>query len=428
MTFNMIKFFTQGYTRRGAIPGWIFLVLLAVQPGCKKTDGYNAIVSTDMTKPGPVTNIQVTNFSGGAYITYNLPNSKNILYVQAQYNINDKITRQTKSSYYSDSITVSGFAKSQDYKVTLWTVSRANVKSDSLVLTVHPDTAAYLKVRPTVILQKDFGGVNITALNPMKAPLGVITITPDAKNKLQIIDQHYTSQDSISFSLRGFDTVSRQFGIYITDQWGNISDTLFSNIVPIYEAQMDKSKFQPYVLNTDVATGFGWVIQNLWDKNTGSPGYHTAQPIQPLVWPAVITFDMGQTAKLSRYTIWDRGIDGSGNWLWQAGAPLTWVLWGRADAPVDETMPDVNSLPPVGGTSPKGWINLGFFTLPPKPSGLPNPQYTNADLAFLNSGFSFNFSLALPKVRYMRFKCLQNVSLTNNFFTIEQLPFCDNPT
>ena len=401
--------------------------LLFLQPGCKKTDGYNAVTSTDMTKPGQVTNVKVVDFPGGAYITYNLPNSENILYVLAQYNINDKISRQTKSSYYSDSITVSGFAKSQDYKVTLYTVSRANVKSDSLIVTVHPDTPVYLKVRPTIAMQKDFGGVNIIAYNPTKAPLGVITITPDAKNKLQIIDQHYTDVDSISYSLRGFDTVSRQFGVYIADQWGNISDTVFSNIVPIYEAQMDKSKFQPYVLSTDVPTGFGWVIQNLWDNNTGSPGYHTAQPIQPLVWPAVITWDMGQPAKLSRYTIWDRGIDGSGTWVWQAGAPLTWVLWGRTTTPVDETMPDTTNLPPVGGISANGWINLGEFTLPAKPSGLPNPQYTNADLAFWNAGFSFNFSLDLPKVRYMRFECLQNVSLTNNFFNIEELTLWGDP-
>jgi hypothetical protein len=186
---------------------------------------------------------------------------------------------------------------------------------------------------------------------------------------------------------------------------------------------MDKSKFGAFTLPGDAPTGFGWVIQNLWDGNTGSPGYHTTQPIQPLVWPAVITFDMGQQTKLSRYTIWNRGIDGSGNFLWQAGAPLTWVLWGRATTPVDETMPDVNNLPAVGQSTSNGWINLGFFTLPNKPSGLPNPQYTNDDLTFWNNGFSYNFSLSLPKVRYLRFECLQNVSLTNNFFNIEELTF-----
>ena len=46
------------------------MVLLLTQPGCRKTDGYNSIVSTDMTKPGPVSNIKVVNFNGGAYITY----------------------------------------------------------------------------------------------------------------------------------------------------------------------------------------------------------------------------------------------------------------------------------------------------------------------------------------------------------------------
>lgn len=405
------------------IPSFILLLLLVMQPGCKKTDGYNTIVSNDKTKPGVVTNIKVSNFNGGAYITYSLPDSKNILYVQAQYKINDNASRQTKSSYYSDSITVGGFAKSQDYQVVLWTVSRAEVRSDSVVVTVHPDTPAYIKTLPTVTMTPDFSGVHIMALNKLRAPIGVVTITKDINNKLEVISQNYSDKDTIQFSLRGYDTVSRRFGVYITDKWGNISDTVFNNIVPLYETQMDKSRFMPYVLGTDVPTGFGWIIQNLWDGNTGSPGYHTTQPIQPLVWPAVITFDMGQEAKLSRYIIWDRGIDGSGNWLWQAGAPLTWVLWGRTSTPVDETMPDADHLPPVGGVTPNGWVNLGFFTLPAKPSGLPNPQYSPEDLAFWNAGFSYNFDINLPKVRYVRFECLQNVSKTNNFFNIEELTF-----
>jgi len=412
---------------RHRLLGGLMLALLALQPGCKKTDGYNTVISTDKTKPGVVTNIKVTNFSGGSYITYSLPESKNILYVQAEYKINDKASRQSKSSYYSDSITVSGFAKSQDYQVVLWTVSRADVRSDSVVVTVHPDTPAYIRVSRTVKMSNDFGGLNIMAVNKDHAPVGVITITADERNKLQIISQNYSDQDTIQFSLRGYDTVSRKFGVYITDKWGNISDTVFQDILPFYESQMRKSSFQPYVLGTDVATGFGWVLQNMWDGNTGSPGYHTAQPIQPLVWPAVITFDMGQEAKLSRYTIWDRGIDGSGNWLWQAGAPLTWVLWGRTSTPVDETMPTADNLPPVGGTTPGGWINLGTFVLPDKPSKLPNPQYTNEDLAFWNAGFSYGFDLNLPRVRYMRFECLENVSQTNNFFNIAEMTFWGDP-
>lgn len=399
---------------------WIF--------SCSKISDYKGVASTDMTKPAPVTNIQVVNGAGGAIITYDLPTSPNILYVLANYKINDQVSRQTKSSYYSDTIRVGGFEKSQEYKVVLYTVSRANVMSDSVVVTVHPQTPAYLQVLPTVVMKNDFGGVNISALNPLKANIGIITIANDpVTRQLEIINQNYTNQDSISYSLRGYDTIQKQFGIYITDQWGNISDTVFSNITPIYEVQMDKSKFGAYTLASDVPTGFGWVIENLWNGNTGSPGFHTTQPIQPLVWPAVITFDMGKAAKLSRYTIWNRGIDGSGNWLWQAGAPLTWVLWGRETSPVNEVMPSGNNIPAVGETSPGGWINLGVFKLRDKPSGLPNPQYTTSDLDFWNAGFSYDFSLDLPKVRYMRFQCLENVSLTNNFFNVAELSFFGDP-
>lgn len=405
----------------------LLIAMATLHASCKRLDGYNEIVSTDMTKPGPVTNVKVQNFNGGAYITYTLPNSPNILYVQAEYKINDKTSRQSKSSYYSDSIMVNGFAKSQDYEVTLRTVSRAQVSSEPLTITVHPDTPAYLLARPTVHIQPDFGGVNITCFNKTNANLGIITVSPDKTSKYQIIQQNYTDQDSISFSLRGYDTIPYQFGVYVTDQWGNISDTLFSTIRPVFEAQMDKSLFRSFALGTDARTGFGWVIENLWNGTSASPGYHTEQPIQPLVWPAVITFDMGKATRLSRYTIWNRGIDGSGNWLWQAGAPQKWVLWGREDQPVDETMPDEANLPPVGGRTPNGWINLGVFDAPPKPSKLPNPQYTAVDLATWNEGFSFNFSLDLPKVRYMRFECLSNMAQTNNFFNVAELTFWGDP-
>ncbi|HEY4285840.1 MAG TPA: DUF4959 domain-containing protein [Puia sp.] len=392
-------------------------------------DGYNAVVSTDMTKPGPVTNIKVVNFNGGAYITYSLPDSKNILYVQANYSINDKMTRQTKSSYYSDSVTVSGFAKSQDYKVILQVVSRAEVKSDSVVVTVHPDTPPYLLALPTLKMQADFGGVNVIALNKIKADIGIILISPGTtNNRLEIVNQDYTNADSVNFSVRGYDTIPRQFGLYVTDAWGNISDTLFTTLKPIYEEQMTKSLFTPYVLPSDVLPYDSYRgLINLWDNNIKEPTYNTAQPITPLIWPSWMTFDMGKAAKLSRYTLVGRTGDAPGEFMWGYGTPQTWVIWGRADVPVDESMPDSTALPPVGQMTPGGWINMGEFTAPPKPSGLPNPQFNSTDLAFWQAGFPFNFSLALPKVRYIRFECLTNMGGTNNFFDINEMTFFGDP-
>jgi hypothetical protein len=181
-----------------------------------------------------------------------------------------------------------------------------------------------------------------------------------------------------------------------------------------------------YKLASDVGTDFGWELPYLWDGKTSSPGYHTSYPSTvPL--PKWTTFDMGQSAKLSRYTAWFRGLDGSNNFLWASGAPQTWVLWGRADQPVDETMPDTTALPAVGQATAKGWINLGLYHLPLQPSGLVPPQYTNADLAYWNAGFPFDFSLALPKVRYLRFQCFTNAGQTNEFFNIMEMSFWGDP-
>lgn len=401
------------------------LFLCVAQIACKKSNGFNDVVSDDKTKPGIVTNVQVHNFNGGAFITYDLPASPNILYVQAEYKINDAISRQTKSSYYSDTVRVDGFAKSQDYKVTLYVVSRAEVKSDPVEVTVHPNTPPYLLARQRLKMETDFGGVHISTINEFKADIGVITITPDRNNKLSIIRQEYTSADTIDFSIRGYDTSPRQFGVYITDRWNNVSDTLLMTISPLYETQMQKSRFATYVLPSDVKVYDDYRgVKNLWDNNINEPTYNTQQPITPLVWPAWVTFDMGQEARLSRYTMVGRtGDNQPGEFLWGFGTPQTWVIWGRASTPVDEQMPDANNIPAVGAVTPNGWINLGYFTAPRKPSGLPNPNFTNADLTFWRNGFEFNFSLTLPKVRYIRFECLSNMGGTNNFFDINELTF-----
>ena len=422
------------FKKRQPSPSWLTVLTMVclVIASCKKASDYNAITSTDKTKPGVISNIKVANFNGGAYITYTLPDSKNILYVQANYQINSKTSRQTKSSYYSDSITVSGFADTIDYKVVLWTVSRAEVKSDSVVVTVHPKTPPYKLVYAALALQADFGGINIKTTDTTNTPVGIITLLPDLlTSKYQIQDQHYTGDGSIDYSLRGYDTIPKKFGLYVTDQWGNVSDTLFQTIKPLFETILDKSRFQAYVLPTDVGNYQNGLfnLSNLWDNNYGEFCYNTQQPIlptgaKPNIWPAWATFDMGQTAKLSRYVIWDRVGDGN-IFVWNSGAPQTWVMWGRADVPQDELMPsDTAHLPAVGSATPNGWVNLGVFNAPPKPAHNP---LTNDDIQTWKNGFSFDFSIDLPKVRYIRFECLQTMGGTNNYYNMNEMSVFGNP-
>jgi hypothetical protein len=397
----MMKIRSKIYNRLYSLQFLALLLVACSLYSCKESEGFNEVVSKDMTKPSALTGVKVENLAGAAVISYVLPNSENLLYVQAEYRINSRTVRQSKSSYYSDTIRVDGFEKSADYDVTLYAVSRANVKSDPVQVRVRPATPSYLAVYPTVQLQADFGGVNVTASNPAKKPIGVIVISNDkTTGKMLPIEQFYTEAESINFSVRGFDTLKRDFGVYVTDRWGNISDTLYKSISPIFEIMVPKAQFSEYRLPSDSPLGaitLGWNTTRLWDNNTSDPGWHTeagyGKPLQ------LCTFDMGVLTKLSRYKIWERGEAYGNDYSYNHGNPKAWTLWGSAKtAPTDIALPVTSAK----GTVVGDWINLGNFNCPPPPSGNAPGQTTPADLAAVKAGFEFNIALDIPKVRFIR--------------------------
>ena len=204
--------------------------LATVWGGCFKDDMYNEPTEKDGTKPGPVSNVKVKNVNGGATITYTLPKSPNLLYVRAKYKTNDVDARQTQVSYYSNSIEVNGFAEKKEYEVVLTAVSRGEVESDPVVVKVHPETPIHRLVLPTVQIKPDFGGVYISAENPVRDKIGVIVITADKNGEFKPIESKYLNSAEVAFSVRGYESQPRKFGVYIVDRWG-IAPIPFSAIL-----------------------------------------------------------------------------------------------------------------------------------------------------------------------------------------------------
>ncbi|MDB5012264.1 MAG: hypothetical protein JWQ25_466 [Daejeonella sp.] len=393
------------------------IALVSLSFCCKKIDSYNGPVSEDMTKPQAVSNIKVDNYDGGAYITYDLPNSPNILYVLANYKINDVTSRQVKSSYYSDSIKVEGFAKSQDYEVTLRVVTRANVESDPITVKVHPEQPVYQQVFPSLAMQSDFGGANIRATNPLKKPIGIVVVDLTSP-KPSLITQYYTDRDSIEFNVRGYDTKQRKFGVYVTDIYGNVSDTLIKTIDPIFETIIDKLKFSVYPLNSDSKIYSNWGVANLWDGVTdGSvPPMHTDVGAGI---PGSLSFDMGQVVKLSRYKAWQQF-----QFAYTDGNPKKWVLWGSSTPGQDVPLPANSVLGDVVG----GWTQIGTYNSPPPPSGnVPPTPATAADVEFVKPGFDLNVPFSAPPVRYVRIQAVELWNNSINFFIFQEMTFYGKP-
>jgi hypothetical protein len=390
---------------------YIQLMLLSIfiisSLSCKKNDGYNTVVSTDKTKPEVVTDVKVTNYNGGSYITYKLPKSENILYVLAKYQIRDGVARETKASYFSDTLNADGFGREQDYKVTLYTVSRANVVSDAVSVIVHPKTPVFELVKNTSTLQTDFGGVHVSALNPLKKEVGIIITKYDSlTNRMEILDQHYTNADTIDYSVRGLNTNPRSFGVYVTDKYGNISDTLKKVLSPLFEQMLNKSLFSNFKLPSDTEIGYGWEVSNIWNNSTdgSQSGWHT-QPGNTA--PFVCTFNVGHLYKLSRFIFWERPDNGGEKFAFGHGNPKYFTLWGSSStSPKDIKLP-VSS---VVGTQLGDWVNLGNFTYPPPPSGASPDNHTAADDAFVSAGVNFNISLNAPPVRFIRVAVAQTWS------------------
>ncbi|MCD0487248.1 DUF4959 domain-containing protein [Pedobacter sp. MC2016-14] len=394
----------------------LFILLIAVAMGCKKNNkGFNEVISGDLTKPDVVSNIKVDNFNGGANITYDLPNSPNILYVQAKYKINGSTSREAKSSYYQDTIVVNGFAEAKSYEVTLYTVSRANVMSDPVTVTVNPTIPVYKLVRPSLNMVPDFGGVSITASNPTKKEVGLVFLAYNANTRaMEIQDQFFSKLETIDYAVRGFKAESQDFAIYVTDKWGNVSDTLKKTLTPIFEEALDKSKFSTLTLASDAQLAYSdWPTTSMWDGRTDGNGWHSADGGQL---PFTVTFGVGRSYKLSRFVLYER----TGQFTYNNGNPKEFSLWGsNVASPTDRRLP----LVAAEGTVLGDWINLGNFKFPNPPSGSSPGSTTSADEDFVKKGVEFRVPLQAPAVRYLRVAIASTWGTSGTAYIMEITPF-----
>jgi len=382
-----------------------FLLLLTgsislLLAGCKKET--HTPVNTEGEKPDVLKNVVITNMPGSAKISYSLPPNKDILYVKAVYKIKSgQQAREIRSSYYNNFLVVDGFGDTATHDIALYVVSRNEIASDAVTTAVKPLSPPMMDVRKSLLVKKDFGGININFANETKADLAIVTLVTDSLGALVPSDVHYTKLPGGNYSVRGFAAVKTKFGFFVRDHWGNQSDTLFQEVEPLFEKLLDKSTFREVKLPGDTDFGWGFPISGLWNGTM----WHSADKLDGF--PMSISFDLGVTAQLSRITLWQRPNE----WIYLQNNLRKFEIWG--------------SVNPASDGSWDSWTKLVEHTVI-KPSGLPVGQKTQDDIDASIAGEQMTVPLDAPRVRYIRIKILRTWTDGGYAANIQEMKFWGN--
>ncbi|MDR1415420.1 MAG: DUF4959 domain-containing protein [Odoribacteraceae bacterium] len=378
----------------------LILSLLLVLPLCAGCgDDPIGQPPTDSAAPDEITNVQTSSIPGGAIIRYTLPTNEDLLYVMAKYE-RDGAQRDVKSSLYANSLKIEGFGDTMTHPVQLVSVDRSGNASRPTDTRIKPLTPAIWDIVNSFSIVPDFGGIHLDWRNENRAEVSIYLMARDSTGELVDREVLYTSVQDGVYSLRGMDTLPRDFGVYVRDRWGNLSDTLVTRQTPIFEVELDRGAHRMFALpgdNTTDINAYGFTFLNMFDGVTDGDfnGWHSNNYITR---PSYITIDLGMNAFLSRMKLWHRG----GQYLYAHYNPSKWEIWGASDVSYAPTDPAYWA---QGGA----WETDGHWTLlqtyeVKKPSGKELTDVsTNEDLEFARAGFESK-DLALPAdpVRYVR--------------------------
>lgn len=365
----------------------VVMVSLGLFISCEPVTREQAnIDESDTTPPGPVTSPEVENIPGGAIITYENPSDEDLLYVKAEYERNGETVEQ-KTSVFDNELAIEGFGKSRKVNVELTAVDRNENESESVTVEAVPLDSRIFDIISTVQTVTAFGGIQVTWNNPEEEAIVIRVLAKNESGEWEIAENFYTSSKEGIGTVRGFEPVEREFGVFVLDVWGNVTDTLVTTHMPFPESRVPPEGFirwNPPGIPYDNWCCSPYAIESMWDGNFDTFFLFN---VRGSVWeefPFIYTFDLGQVVNISRFKFVQR-LD----IMWANQNVQTFEIWGAASA--DGLTLDRSS----------GWQKIGEFEII-KPSGLPVGQLSPDDVAAAEAGHDFSVDPTAPSVRYIR--------------------------
>ncbi|GHV65544.1 hypothetical protein FACS1894199_06500 [Bacteroidia bacterium] len=361
--------------------------------------------SVDSTPPKPVSNPQVTNFRGGATITYDLPDETDLLCVQAQFTLPNGKKQDIKVSSFSNVLTVKGFGRSQEYTLSLVAVDKSQNESTPVEVLIKPDDAIIYDVVNSVETKVSFGGFRVNWENATQDEVVVTFLKKNATGKYEMVDAIYSTEQNAQRAIRGQEAVPTTFAVFVRDKYNNHTDTVdFELMTPYVEQLIDNKNFREMPLLPAFSL-YSWSYPSLsvlWDDVLVAVGSAYQTVYQFNAAPADInkyfTMDLGAKVKLSRFKMWGRT-----DYYFRLYHPLDFYLMGTNDLTVAQNSASTDA----------EWGGPIINCISHRPSGLgADVEAIGEDFEYAAAGEEFEFTGDEPAVRYIRFKMRENWNST----------------
>jgi hypothetical protein len=369
------------------------LICVLLILGCSEEE--RGAYGSDEIPPDAVEINSVENKPGGAIIKFTPPTNEDLLYIRGAYSDENGISKQVIVSSVIDTLSIIGFGQAGDYNVDVTAIDTNDNESVAVSTTISPLEAPIHAILESIEGAQDFGGINISYLNPTRAEVSLNMSILDQDGNQVFKESFYTSQANSSYSFRGYDPIPTTFIIYVEDRWGNKSITKTLESTPLEDVFLDKGFFSIQQMPGDESfSEYGFSANQMWDGSWSSQWNcgHT----NFLALPHQLTINLGQSAKLNRFKLYQRG----GTELYKHGNPKRFQIYGREN---------LDNLPIYSPSNPgDGWILLGEFESF-KPSGLPPGSNTEEDYLFQDNGedFVFDSNVQQYNIQYIRFVNLE---------------------
>lgn len=354
--------------------------------------------------PDVVRNVKVENLPGAARVSYTLPSDPGMLYVEAEFRDDRGKVKRVKSSAFKSHVLLEGFGKAKEYEVNLYSVSKSEERSSPVQVTVNPSTPPVYLSAASLETVRAFGGVAFKFKNEFKMEYVFHTLVKDEEGTWTEHDRYYSGAETenVAFNVRNLKAEPTDFAFFLQDKWGNYSDTIYQNITPLYEEELNKDLWKDADLMDDFNEPLYSPLYQLWTPGEKTYFFqdHRDYP-EKAVMPTWVTIDLGKEYILGRMNT--EMVQHAASWKFGSCTPRNFEIWASNEATTDWNK----------------WDFLGKFEMArPSGRGVGEPL-TDDDEQIIKDGHDFDFELSDQSYRYIRYKVLNTWGNSTYFCLLE---------